>query len=412
MLLRALLQAREIVVDALEQIRRRLAAVQPGARAARLSATVSSGKISRPSGTCTMPRATILSIDSPATSSPSKRMRPPASGTTPEMQFSVVVLPAPFAPSRQTIWPAETVSDTPRAHGSRRSSPRCSRAQAWAPLPEIGFDHLRVAADLRRRPFGDLFAEIEHRDAVRDRHDELHHVLDQHDRDALRAREVDQQRVERRDLAVAQAGRRLVEQQQLRLRGERAREVEHLLMPEIELLGRRVAIANEAGALEQRVGLGERIALCGGALGGRRERKIAGHARRHSDQHVLQHGQAAAELDVLERARDAACRDAVRRYLQQRLAFEQDVAFGRPVEARDAVEHRRLAGAVRADQRMDRARRHLHRKAVERAQAAEADADVAQREQGFAHQRDPRRPVMKPQMPRGMNMTARIRISP
>ena len=90
-------------------------------------------------------------------------------------------------------------------------------------------------------------------------------MLDQHDGDALIAREIDQQRVERRDLAVAQAGGRLVEQQQLRLRGERAREVEHLLVPEIELLGRRVAIAHQAGALEQRVGLGERVALRRGA---------------------------------------------------------------------------------------------------------------------------------------------------
>ena len=63
------------------------------------------GKISRPSGTCTRPRATRRSGLSAVMSSPSNRMRPRAAGTRPEMQFSVVVLPAPLAPSRQAISP-------------------------------------------------------------------------------------------------------------------------------------------------------------------------------------------------------------------------------------------------------------------------------------------------------------------
>src|SRR4030095_16027569 len=91
-------------------------------------------------------------------------------------------------------------------------------------LAEIGLDHQRIAANFSRRSFGNLLPEIEHRDAVRDRHDELHDVLDEKYRDALVARQVDQQRVERRDLAIAQAGGRLVEQDEFRAFGARTRE--------------------------------------------------------------------------------------------------------------------------------------------------------------------------------------------
>ncbi len=58
-----------------------------------------------------------------------------------------------------------------------------------------------------RRSFGDLLAEIEHRDPVGDRHDELHHVLDQDDGELPLAREIDQQRIERSEFRGC-AGRR------------------------------------------------------------------------------------------------------------------------------------------------------------------------------------------------------------
>src|SRR5262245_13130807 len=129
-----------------------------------------------------MPRATRRSGLSAVMSSPSKRMLPFAAGTMPEMQLSVVVLPAPFAPSRQAISPAPSERLT-------SSSARTAPYAACSPLTssmrrlrtEVRFDHLRVRLDLRRHAFGDLLAEVEHRHAVGHRHDQLHHVLDQHD---------------------------------------------------------------------------------------------------------------------------------------------------------------------------------------------------------------------------------------
>ena len=52
-----------------------------------------------------------------------------------------------------------------------------------------------------------------------------------------------------------------------------------------------------------------------------------------------------------------------------------------PVEPRDHVERRRLAGAVRADQPGDRAFLDVERDVVERDDAAEAQGDVAHREE-------------------------------
>ncbi len=80
------------------------------------------------------------------------------------------------------------------------------------------------------------------------------------------------------------------------------------------------------------------------------------------------------QLDVLEGARDAQRRDRVRRLRDQVLAVEADAAGGRRVDAADQVEHRRLAGAVGADQREDLAALHVEADVVDRQHAAEAHA--------------------------------------
>jgi hypothetical protein len=68
---------------------------------------------------------------------------------------------------------------------------------------------------------------------------------------------------------------------------------------------------------------------------------------------VLEDGHRAEQLDVLEGARDPALDDSVRRRPQQGLAVERDLARVGPVQTSDQVEHRRLAGAVGADQADD-----------------------------------------------------------
>ena len=68
----------------------------------------------RPSGTWTMPLATMPCAGSSFSDSPSRRTSPSVIARMPEMALSVVLLPAPLAPIRVTIWSLPRLSDTPR----------------------------------------------------------------------------------------------------------------------------------------------------------------------------------------------------------------------------------------------------------------------------------------------------------
>jgi hypothetical protein len=102
-----------------------------------------------------------------------------------------------------------------------------------------------------------------------------------------------------------------------------------------------------------------------------------------ADPDVVEHREVGKQGDVLEGAANADLGDPVRRPVQDAAALHQDVAAGRLVEPRQAVEQRGLAGAVGPDQPEDLALVHVERHAIQRDDAAEHDADVANREQGI-----------------------------
>src|SRR5262249_59005983 len=87
---------------------------------------------------------------------------------------------------------------------------------------------------------------------------------------------------------------------------------------------------------------------------------------------VLEHGHALEQGQVLEGAPDAELGDAVARCPQQRMAREDDLARVRRVEAAQAVEQRRLAGAVRPDEPNDLALVHGEGDLVEGDDASES----------------------------------------
>ena len=119
---------------------------------------------------------------------------------------------------------------------SRTSSPR--RAHPAAPLPEVRLDHALVRLDLGRRALGDLLAVLEHGEALGDAHHDLHVVLDQqHGQPLLVAHATDERREVGRLLRV-HPGRRLVEQQQLRVGRERPRDLE----PPLVAVGQRARL--------------------------------------------------------------------------------------------------------------------------------------------------------------------------
>ena len=101
-----------------------------------------------------------------------------------------------------------------------------------------------------------------------------------------------------------------------------------------------------------------------------------------ADADVVDHREVGKQRDVLEGAADADLGDLVRRPRQDAGAFHQDVAGARLIEPGEAIEERGLAGAVRSDQAEDGALVHVEGHAIQRDDAAEHDADVANREQG------------------------------
>ena len=72
-----------------------------------------------------------------------------------------------------------------------------------------------------RRAVGDRAPEVEHRDLVAQPHHEPHVVLDEHHRQVVGVAELAHERHQLVDLAVGEAGGRLVEQQQRRARRPR-----------------------------------------------------------------------------------------------------------------------------------------------------------------------------------------------
>ena len=93
---------------------------------------------------------------------------------------------------------------------------------------EIGADHRLVLLHLGRRALGDLAAEIERDDLVGNRHHQVHVMLDEQHRDLALVADAPDQRAELADLAVVEPAGRLVEQQQLRPTGKRARQFDPL----------------------------------------------------------------------------------------------------------------------------------------------------------------------------------------
>jgi hypothetical protein len=103
---------------------------------------------------------------------------------------------------------------------------------------------------------------------------------------------------------------------------------------------------------------------------------------RGADADVVKHRQIGKQCDVLEGTADADLGDPVWRPRQDALALHQDVAGTRLVEPAQAIEQRRLAGAVRPDQPEDLPLVHVEGYAIQRDDIAEHDADVANRKQG------------------------------
>ena len=197
-------------------------------------------------------------------------------------------------------------------------------------------------------------------------------------------------------LGRPQARHHLVEQQQARPRGERARHLEPLAVRQRERGGGLAALRAEPELLEDR------------GRGAPRRR----HARRpleRPDDHVVEHAQARRTACTIWNVRPmpAAHTWSGRRPSIRRPAKRISPTSGAKTPG-DHVEDGRLAGAVRPDQPDDGAFGDVERHAGDRAQAAEGLGDVADLEERHGPQSRFARPSFRAsvgQMPCGRNIT-------
>src|SRR5215472_4556740 len=238
-------------------------------------------------------------------------------------------------------------------------------------------------ADLDGRPLGELASMLEHGHPIGYSHDQLHVVLDEQNGEPIVVAEASDQLHQLLCLRGVESARRLVEQEEPRLQRERARQLEPLLEPQGE--SSRVAARGiaESYASEESVCSRARPRLFSpdARQPERGRHHAATEARVGADEHVVERGEPAEHLRILEGPRDAEPRHRVRSTGQEIVSVEPDPPGEGTVEPRHDVEDRCLAGAVGADHREDLARRDGQVNVAQRGEAAKADRQTLDLEQ-------------------------------
>jgi hypothetical protein len=215
-------------------------------------------------------------------------------------------------------------------------------------------------------------------DPIGDVHHHAHVVLDQHDGGAVLVVDLEDEAAHVLLLFHVHAGHRLVEQQQAGLHRQRAAEVDALLQAVGQAADRRLAIGLDLEEVDDpldHLAVRHLLAL-GGAEPERLLEEVALHAQVAAGHDVVEHAHALEQRQVLEGTRDAGLGHLARVHVLEGLAAQRDRAFLRRVDAVDAVQHRALAGAVRADDGAHLVLAHVEADVGQRLHAAEAQADV------------------------------------
>src|SRR3569833_3250491 len=250
--------------------------------------------------------------------------------------------------------------------------------------PQIRLDDPRIVLDLGGQTLRDLLAEVEHGDPVADAHDQAHVVLDQQDGTA-RVADLLAALLESLLLGGVHPRRGLVEQQQLRIRGQRAGDLQPPLVTVRQVLRRLVDPSADADELHQLLGLGPALALLFVVPGKpqRRAGQPGAVVRVRADEDVLQRRHVVELPDVLERPCDTELGHLEALVAVDTGTVEDHLALGRPVHPGDDIEDGRLPRAVRTDQSEDLALVDPQLETVDRDDAAEAHRQAAQFEHGL-----------------------------
>jgi len=236
---------------------------------------------------------------------------------------------------------------------------------------------MRIVLDGCRRAFSDHGAVVQHKDLVRNVHDERHVVFDQ-ENGGPGVPDLAYQFSELVGLAHIEAAGRLIQQQKVRIRSQGARELDHAALPEGKRARHPRRAACEADVVDPRhcrvsngaffPALPRRFQTAPGELAPRTA-MLAHH-------HVLEHAYLKKQARILKRARHTRLCDLVGLEPADVLSLESHAARFRLEQAGNHIEQSGLSGAVGADDRLDLALVHIERNVVHRDHAPEGPAHV------------------------------------
>src|SRR6516225_1844853 len=336
----------------------------------------------RPSGTRMSPLRTRTLVGHCVMSRPSKITEPPHGLARPSTARSSDDLPAPLAPSTATISPRASVAETPRTAGTgpERTSSSCT-SSCTVPLhrldggrAEISLLHQGVLTDILGATLGDLAPEVENDHVLAQRPDEMHVVLDQQQGGAASATDFLELRLQCLGFRRIETGGGLVEQEQPRLRHQRAHQLDVFLHAIRKAAHRRALVFDQSRIRERR-------ACCFAPAVVRHEVDRLQYAAQAAiaamlpDHNVFQRAQVGHQADILEAASDAMADAPPRGSGGDIGAVEHDPPGIDREHAGDQIEDRRLAGPVRTDERRAHAAPDCETQILDHAQAAETLAE-------------------------------------
>ncbi len=202
---------------------------------------------------------------------------------------------------------------------------------------------------------------------------EKRHQMFHHDEGDAALRQLAQQLGNAAQLGRVEPGADFIDQQQLRPRGQRAPQIEQLLLVDRERTRQLVGLLVQLDVVQDGVDV----------------HRARGMAEVRSHFNVLAHRHIAKGLGHLKSAVDAELRQLVHRHLVHRLAVERNTAAVGAVQARDDIDGRGLARAVGPDQTDDLARREAEAHVVEHHMAAEALVHALKLKEGFRRHAHP-----------------------
>jgi hypothetical protein len=246
------------------------------------------------------------------------------------------------------------------------------------PVPQVGLDHFGVVAHFLWRAVPDLLAVVQHHHAVADVHHHAHVVLDQHHGGAELVVHVQHKAAHVLLFFHVHACHGLVQQQQLRLHGQRPAQVHALLQAVGQLAHRCLAIGldlQEVDDVFDEFAVADFFAL-GRADAQRLHEDAALDLEVAPCHQVVQHAHALEQGQVLEGARHAHHGHLVAVHVLEGLAAKRDGALLRLVHAVDAVEHGALSCAVGPDDGAYLMLAHVKADVRQRFHAAEGQGDV------------------------------------